>query len=95
MTIPDSLKYRINLFRSSGRVAFTDREMFVEANWLSVFIGQGIWPRRYDPLADLLPVASVTGQLQRLRASIRRTAEAMPTHADFIDQHCRAEGGAG
>jgi tryptophan halogenase len=95
MTIPDSLKYRINLFRNSGRVAFTDRELFVEANWLSVFIGQGIWPRRYDPLADLLPMASVTGQLQHLRKSIRRTAEAMPTHADFIDQHCRAEGGAG
>jgi tryptophan 7-halogenase len=93
MTIPDSLKYRINLFRSSGRVAFTDRELFVEANWLSVFIGQGIWPRRYDPLADILPMASVTGQLQRLRTSIRRTAEAMPAHADFIDQHCRALSG--
>jgi tryptophan halogenase len=95
MTIPDSLKYRINLFRSSGRVAFSDRELFVEANWLSVFIGQGIWPRRYDPLADILPMASVTSQLQHLRTSIRRTAEAMPAHAGFIDQHCRAPGGAG
>jgi tryptophan halogenase len=71
-------------------VAFSDRELFVEANWLSVFIGQGIWPRRYEPLADILPMASVTGQLQHLRTSIRGTAEAMPTHADFIIEHCRA-----
>jgi tryptophan halogenase len=68
---------------------------FIPDASLSVFIGQGIWPRRYDPLADILPMASVTGQLQRLRTSIRRTAEAMPTHADFIDRHCRAAGGAG
>jgi tryptophan halogenase len=90
MSIPDFLKYRINLFRSSGRVAFTDREIFVEANWLSVFIGQGIWPRRYDPLADLLPMALVSGRLQHLRTLIRQTADAMPTHAGFIVEHCRA-----
>jgi tryptophan halogenase len=92
MEVPDSLRYRMNLFRSSGRVAFEDRELFVEPNWLSVFIGQGIWPRRYDPLADVLPIDSVRAELQRLRTLIRQTAEAMPTHADFIAKHCPAQG---
>jgi tryptophan halogenase len=90
MTIPESLEYRLALFRSSGRVAFDDRELFVEPNWLSVFIGQEVWPRRYDPLADVLPMESVTVEMQRLRASIRQTAQAMPRHADFIAKHCRA-----
>jgi len=81
MHVPDALMYRINLFRSSGRVAFHDRELFVEPNWLSIFIGQGIWPRRYDPLADILPIDSVRGQLQRLRTLIRQTADAMPTYS--------------
>jgi tryptophan halogenase len=89
MPVPESLMYRIDLFRSSGRVAFQDRELFVEPNWLSVFIGQDILPRRYDPLADVLPIDSVRSQLQRLRALMRQTAEAMPTHADFIAEHCR------
>src|SRR5260370_20828462 len=92
MDVPDALMYRINLFRSSGRVAFQTQELFVEPNWLSIFIGQGIWPRRYDPLADILPIDSVTSQLQRLRTLIRQTAEAMPTHAGFIAEHCRAQG---
>jgi tryptophan halogenase len=91
MPVPDSLMYRIALFRSSGRVAFQDRELFVEPNWLSVFIGQDILPRRYDPLADVLPIDSVRSELQRLRALIRQTAEAMPTHADFIAEHCRSQ----
>jgi tryptophan 7-halogenase len=90
MDIPDALKYRIELFRSSGRVAFQLQELFVEPNWLSVFIGQDIWPRRYDPLADVLPMDAVRSELERMRALIRQTAEAMPTHAEFIAQHCRA-----
>jgi tryptophan halogenase len=90
MDIPESLVYRINLFQSSGRVAFDDRELFVEPNWLSVFIGQDIWPRRYDPLADVLPNDSAVSQMQRLAALIRQTADAMPTHQDFIANSCRA-----
>jgi tryptophan halogenase len=95
MDIPETLAYRIELFRSSGRVAFEAQELFVEPNWLSVFIGQGIWPRRYDPLADRLPLGSITDELQRLRTSIRQTAEAMPAHAAFIAEHCRAQSAAG
>ena len=89
MSIPEALTYRINLFRGSGRVAFHDRELFVESNWLSVFTGQGIWPRRHDPLADLLPLETIQGRMQRMRALIRQTTEAMPAHADFVAQHCR------
>jgi tryptophan halogenase len=90
MPIPEALQYRIDLFRSAGRVAFDSQELFVEPNWLSVFIGQGLWPRRYDPLADVLPLDSVEGELGRIKALIRQTAEAMPTHEEFIAENCRA-----
>jgi len=93
MDIPEELGYRSNLFRSSGRVAVHDRELFVESNWLSIFIGQGIWPQRYDPLADLLPLDSINSHLTQMRNLIRQTAEAMPSHAGFIDAHCRAGSG--
>jgi tryptophan halogenase len=93
MSIPDGLDYRMNLFRSSGRVSFHDRELFVESNWLSVFIGQGIWPRRYDPLADLPELESIRTEIQRLRQVIRETARAMPMHAEFIARHCAAPAG--
>jgi tryptophan halogenase len=90
MSVPDSLAYRMGLFESSGRVALYDSELFVESNWLSVFIGQGLWPRRFDPLANVLPLEEVRQQLGRLRTLIRQTAEAMPAHEAFIAQHCRA-----
>lgn len=90
MQIPDTLAYRIKLFQSSGRVAFYDKELFVEPNWLSIFIGQHVLPRRYDPLADVLPLEDARRQLLRLRTLIRQTADAMPSHADFIASNCRA-----
>jgi tryptophan halogenase len=91
MQIPDTLAYRIKLFQSSGRVAFYDKELFVEPNWLSIFIGQHVLPRRYDPLADVLPLEDARRQLLRLKTLIRQTADAMPSHADFIASNCRAQ----
>jgi len=84
MPIPDTLAHRIDVFRASGRVAFLDRELFVESNWLSVMLGQGIWPRRHDPLADFVPLEEARQHVERLRAQIRQTAEAMPTHEQFL-----------
>ena len=90
MEIPDSLRYRIDLFRSNGRVTFSDRELFVESNWLSVLTGQMVWPRRYDPLVDVTDVAEIRQRLQRVKMLIEQTAAAMPTHEDFIAKNCRA-----
>ena len=52
--------------------------------------GQLIRPEAYDPMADILDEDSVRRNLTAMRAVIRRTAEAMPSHADFIARHCRA-----
>ena len=91
MDIPDSLRYRIELFKSHGRVTFSDRELFVESNWLSVLTGQNIWPQRYDPLVDVLSVGEIRDRVEKTRALIRQTAEAMPTHEQFIAQNCKAD----
>jgi tryptophan halogenase len=90
MAIPPGLAYRMSLFASSGRVAFEERELFVESNWLSVMLGQGIMPARYDPLADLVPLEEARRRLQELKALIRGTAAAMPGHTVFIASNCRA-----
>jgi tryptophan 7-halogenase len=90
MEIPEALTYRINLFRNSARVAFQDRELFVESNWLSIFIGQGIWPRRFDPLANVMPIDEVRSQLLTLKTQIGQTAAGMPSHEEYIRAQCQA-----
>ena len=91
MEIPDTLAHKIALFRDRGHIVKFGKELFVEPNWLAIFLGGGILPQAPDPLVDTLDIKEMAGRMGALRAIIRRTAEAMPSHADFIAAHCRAE----
>jgi tryptophan halogenase len=93
MKIPDTLAHKMELFASCGRFFREDDELFVETNWIAVLLGQGIWPRRYDPLVDAVDTGNLRGSLSRMRALMRAAADAMPTHRAFIEQHCAADRG--
>jgi tryptophan halogenase len=82
MQLPDSLQYKMDVFRSSGRVPLLSEESYQEPSWVSILLGQNVFPRRYDPLVDNINVEHLKqGMLQRRRA-IRRLAEGMPACAN-------------
>jgi tryptophan halogenase len=88
MQIPETLARKIEHFRSRGRVAQYDQELFGETSWIAVMMGQSIWPERYDPLADALEMQDIRRRLAAIRTDIHRAVDAMPTHRDFLAQHC-------
>lgn len=90
MLLPDSLSARIDLFRETGRIASTAGQLFTEQAWAQVLIGQGIVPRSYHPLADALSATDLDDFLAQNRKSVFASAAKMPTHPQFIEQHCRA-----
>lgn len=90
MSIPDSLAYKLDHFRAYGRIVSTGIELFQNPSWLAVFIGQFVWPERYDPLTDQRPHVDGERALASLRRVMAEAADAMPTHRDYIDRHCRA-----
>ena len=92
MSIPDSLQQKIDLFGAKGRALPTPDDLFTEHSWIAVMLGQGIMPRGYDPLVDSLPVENLRRFVQHARDVVSKTAQAMPLHQAFIDQHCRARG---
>lgn len=79
--VPDKLAYRIAQFESRGRVVMYDEESFLEPSWIAAFIGHGVLPGRYDPLADRMPLERARMTLERMRQIFRQTAERAPTHA--------------
>jgi tryptophan halogenase len=87
---PDSLKERIELFQSFGRLLREDNELFPMQSWLYVFVGQNIMPESDDPLVNVLDLKQVGDNLTNIRSVIRHCAEVMPTHEDYIKQNCAA-----
>ncbi len=87
---PDSLKEKIELFRSYGRVMREDNELFPVGSWVYVMLGQNIVPRGYDHTADVLDESMVRAMLGEVRRVTAQCAKAMPMHQDFIDQNCKA-----
>ncbi len=92
MPVPQSLSDRIAIYRENARLYRHDNELFSESSWFAVMHGQNILPRRYHPLADVLPEAELLARMAKLADVTRKCASVMPTHQAFIDKHCRAPG---
>ena len=88
---PESLKERIELFRSHGRILRENFELFPTQSWLYVFVGQNLMPVSDDPLVNVLDPKMVADNLGNIRDVVAKCAAQMPRHEDFIAQHCAAE----
>ncbi len=90
MPIPEGLRHQIELFKASGVVALHDSGSFAEPSWISIYFGLGMFPRRHDPMADLIEEAALRRELQRRTRIVTGAAQTLPTHGAFIDKYCRA-----
>ena len=73
MPLPDTLQHKIDVFRSCGRVALYSEESFHEPSWVAIFLGQHVYPERYDPIIDSIDNERLKRGMQQRRASHRAT----------------------
>jgi tryptophan halogenase len=85
--LPESLRYKIELFKARGRVALYDDETFEESNWVSIFIGHGLTPRSYTPLVGLCPEGDRIVKFKSMLSFIRSEVEQMPTIDAYLEFH--------
>jgi tryptophan halogenase len=90
MEVPESLRRRMALYRSHGRIVREADELFAEVAWLQVMQGQGLQPRSYHPLVDVVDEREIVAHLEGLRGVIAQCVAAMPTHGQYIEHHCKA-----
>lgn len=90
MPVPDTLRYKMDLYRAHGRIVRTDDELFAEVAWLQVMQGQNLVPERYHPLADLQSEADTVEYLESVRSVIAKCVDVMPDHAAYIAKNCAA-----
>jgi len=91
MAIPDSLSERIELFREHALAYQASDELFRVDSWVQVMLGQGIKPRSWHKLGQLMTDAQLRKALTDLKGNIAKAVAGMPAHQAFLDQYC-AEG---
>lgn len=84
ITLPDSLRERIELFRSHGALRDGVDELFRATSWQSVFEGMGIRPGKYCPRVDHLEPEQIRAGLQTARAAIRGMVRSLPSHDEYL-----------
>ena len=84
MQVPDELNHRMELFRRRGIASHRRGELFIAANWIAVYLGQGVTPEGYDPRADRIDLTQLRRNLKAMQEYVGRATEAMPTQEQAI-----------
>ncbi|HEY3851355.1 MAG TPA: tryptophan halogenase family protein [Steroidobacteraceae bacterium] len=84
MPLPGDLEYKEEQFACSGRIMLSTDELFRDASWFAVLMGQGHRPRDYNPLIDTIDAGANLTYLQRIKSEIREIAARLPTHQSFL-----------
>ncbi len=87
MSIPESLKRKIDLFQEAGRIFRYDDELFSKPSWIAVCLGQNITPQTYDPIVATLPPEQVQHSLNSMKNAMEKATGTMPTHAEFLKHY--------
>jgi len=94
MTIPDTLRERIELYRGTGRVRVRAGELFTDLSWFYIFEGLGVRPASYDPLLDVVGAGQLREILASLAASTAAVARAAAPHDSYFSAASPTERGA-
>jgi tryptophan halogenase len=88
MDVPDTLKEKFDLFKNNGRFWRQDSELFGETSWISVFVGQNIFPDGSHPLVDVIPDEKRIDEIQHIEKVLAQAVSHIPNHSDYINRYC-------
>lgn len=91
MTVPESLKHRIDLFRETGRCFKMSDELFGENSWTQVMLGQGILPESYHTIAEVMSKDELKNFLDHIQGNVSRAVAQLPDHGEYINRYCPAK----
>lgn len=91
---PDSLGHTLSLWRERGRLPLYEEETFSRHSWVAVLLGQGVLPRRVDPLIDVFPPDQSDRAMAQIRENIAAMVPTLPTQAAYMRQLATQRGAA-
>jgi len=82
--LPASLEHTLLQWRERGRLPFYEEETFSRDSWAAVLIGQGVIPRRIDPLLISVPQKESERAMEQLRGAIESAVAQAPPQGIYL-----------
>ena len=86
MAVPDSLAHKIALFEANGHLYRDADDLFREASWIQVMLGQNVEPRGWHRQADAVTDAQLSQFMGDVEALVTRATAPLPEHADYVER---------
>ncbi|MEW9799483.1 tryptophan halogenase family protein [Alteromonas sp. CYL-A6] len=87
LTIPDRLAHKIEAFRETAAIFNEPNDIFRDASWLQVMLGQGIMPRDFHPAALQPDDKTLRETMDKLYQAKQEPLAAMLAHDDFLTRY--------
>jgi tryptophan halogenase len=89
MPLPDGVTEKMAHFTRTGRIVLATDELFKEASWFDVMMGQGLEPTDYNPLVDSISAEENRAHLARIEQQVATALGSMTRHEDYIRKQLR------
>jgi tryptophan halogenase len=90
LTLPPRLQNKLDVFKEVGAIFNDQHDIFKDASWLQVMMGQGIMPQDFHPAANVLAEQQLMDTMQKISHAKRQPMSKMLPHDDFIKQYVGA-----
>lgn len=84
--IPHSLKAKLELYKSQGRLARNDMDLFASNSWYAVLTGMKRFPVSYDPIVDAEDYQKTKLFLAKARESLGYSVGQLLVHEEYLDR---------
>lgn len=84
---PEALQQKLRLFESRGKISLLEAETFQEESWISLFVGQDLIPKSYDPRIDVVSSAEIGSKFQQMLDFIAGELESMPSIEAHVEMN--------
>ncbi len=81
-----SVEHRLELFRSTGQVAFYESDVLSEAQWINLFFALELWPEFYDPLISKVSDSDLRSLLDKHASHVRDVVARLPKHDQLLQE---------
>lgn len=82
--LSDEIRYKLDIFKRSGKVAYYEKELLQEEQWPVLFNAIGVVPDTPDLSVRNCTDEWLKHELFRIKGTVEKAAEAAPLYQDFI-----------